>query len=128
MILGEWTANTNFSVVISGDKRGEVLNKTSKITTNANDTNTQIHETNEFVEDTLELLNAVNKTSKKENKINSGFNFVSNTVNGNTTIALSKPNNTLLNNYQISQCLFWIAEQWIKSKELVDYVETTVEG
>lgn len=72
-----------------------------------NDTNTQIHETSDFVEDTIELLNAVNKTSKRENKANSGFYLDSNTVNGNTTVAL---------------------KQWNKSKELVDYVETTVEG
>lgn len=93
--------------MISGEKRGEVLNKTSKIVTSVNANNTHIHEINELVEDTIELLNAVNKTSKRENKANSGFNLDSNTINGNTTVAL---------------------KQWIKSKELVDYVETTSEG
>lgn len=127
-MLGEWTANTNYTVSISGDKRGEVLNKTSKIITSLNDTNTQIHETSDFVEDTIELLNAVNKTSKRENKANSGFYLDSNTVNGNTTVALSKTQSQ----YFLCECLnvyfLNLAEQWNKSKELVDYVETTVEG
>lgn len=119
--------------MISGEKRGEVLNKTSKIVTSVNANNTHIHEINELVEDTIELLNAVNKTSKRENKANSGFNLDSNTINGNTTVALSKFYNiyNLIDQFfklLILFLIFCILEQWIKSKELVDYVETTSEG